>query len=438
MSQLIFEIIAIFILLIANGVFAMSEMAIVSARKARLKQRADQGDARAIAALRLADSPGQFLSTVQVGITLVGILAGAFGGARIAERLTPLLSGLPYLGAYAGTIAFSIVVIIITYFSLVIGELIPKRLALHSPESIALSVASPMSRLSKMARPLVRLLDGSTDGLLRLAGLRESADPPVTEDEIKILIEQGIHAGVFVETERDMIERVFHLADRRVGEIMVPRTEMVWLDIKDSLDEIRATITASSHSRFPVAEGTPDNVIGVVQVKNLWAQNQSSHRIDLKSVMQKPMFVPESMPVFKALEAFRNSRMHIALVVDEFGGIEGLVTINDILEAIVGDLPEPGEIVEPLFKLRQDGSYLIDGSMSAEDFKKLFAIKYLPGEENDWFQTVGGFVMSQLGKIPRVSDQFEWGDLKIEVLDMDRNRVDKILVTQIKPDSSSE
>jgi len=436
MSQLTFEIIAIFILLVANGVFAMSEMAIVSARKARLKQRADQGDHKAFAALELAESPGQFLSTVQVGITLVGILAGAFGGARISERLTPVLSGLPYLGAYAGTIAFGIVVIIITYFSLVIGELIPKRLALHSPENIARRVAAPMRSLSKMAGPLVRLLDGSTDGLLRLAGLRESADPPVTEDEIKILIEQGIHAGVFVETERDMVERVFHLADRRVGEIMVPRTEMVWLDMEDSPDEIRATITASSHSRFPVAEGSPDNVIGVLQVKNLWTQSQSTHRLDLRSILQKPMFVPESMPVFKALEAFRKSRLHIALVVDEFGGIEGLVTITDILEAIVGDLPEPGEVIEPLFKLRQDGSYLIDGSMPIGEFKKLFAIKHIPGEENDWFQTVGGFVMSQLGKIPQVSDQFEWQGLKVEVLDMDRNRVDKILINSIPPEQA--
>lgn len=437
MSQLTFEIIAIFILLIANGIFAMSEMAIVSARKARLKQRADQGDKKALNALQLADSPGQFLSTVQVGITLVGILAGAFGGARIAERLVPYLSGLPYLDAYAETVAFGIVVIIITYFSLVIGELIPKRLALHSPEAIARRVASPMSKLSKLAGPLVRLLDGSTDGLLRLAGLRESADPPVTEDEIKILIEQGIHAGVFVETERDMVERVFHLADRRVGEIMVPRTEMVWLDIEDSPDEIRATITASSHSRFPVAEGSPDNMIGIIQVKNLWMHNQSSQRFDLKTILQKPMFVPESMPVFKALEAFRKSRTHIALVVDEFGGIEGLVTITDILEAIVGDLPEPGEVIEPLYKLRQDGSYLIDGSMPIGEFKKLFAIKRVPGEENDWFQTVGGFVMSQLGKIPQVSDLFEWQGLKMEVLDMDRNRVDKILVTPL-PDGQKE
>lgn len=429
MSQLTFEIIAIFILLIANGIFAMSEMAIVSARKARLKQRADQGDKKAMNALRLADSPGQFLSTVQVGITLVGILAGAFGGARIAERLVPYLSGLPYLDAYAETVAFGIVVIIITYFSLVIGELIPKRLALHSPEAIARRVASPMSKLSKLAGPLVRLLDGSTDGLLRIAGLRESADPPVTEDEIKILIEQGIHAGVFVETERDMVERVFHLADRRVGEIMVPRTEMIWLNVEDSPSEIQATISGSPHSRFPVCEGSADNVIGVVHVKNLWAQNLTHHPSDLKTSLQKSLFVPESMPVFKALEAFRQSRAQLALVVDEFGGIEGLVTTNDILEAIVGDLPEPGESLEPLIKQREDGSYLVDGSMLIAEFKKAFAISHLPGEEDEWYQTVGGFVMSQLGKIPRVSDKFEWQGLKIEVLDMDRNRVDKILVT---------
>lgn len=436
MSQLTFEIIAIFILLVANGVFAMSEMAIVSARKVRLKQRADQGDHKASAALELAESPGQFLSTVQVGITLVGILAGAFGGARISERLTPMLSGLPYLGAYAGTIAFGIVVIIITYFSLVIGELIPKRLALHSPENIARRVAAPMRRLSKMAGPLVRLLDGSTDGLLRLAGLRESSDPPVTEDEIKILIEQGIHAGVFVETERDMVERVFHLADRRVGEIMVPRTEMVWLNIEDSPEEIQATISGSPHSRFPVCDGSADNVLGVLQIKSLWALNLSARPSDLKSALVKPLFVPESMPAFKALEAFRQSRSHMALVVDEFGGIEGLITATDILEAIVGDLPDPGESVEPMIKQRDDGSYLVDGSMPISEFKKFFSISHLPGEEDDWYQTVGGFVMAQLGKIPRVADKFEWQGLKIEVLDMDRNRVDKILINSIPPEQA--
>lgn len=445
-----FEIIIIFILLIANGVFSMAEMAIISARKARLKQRADEGDEKARAALELAEAPGQFLSTVQVGITLVGILAGAFGGARIAERLAPRLAGLPYVGAYAEAIAFDLVVIVITYFSLVIGELIPKRLALHSPEAIALRVASPMARLARLARPLVALLDHSTDGFLRLVGLRESAEPPVTEDEIKVLIEQGIHAGVFVEAERDMIERVFHLADRRVVEIMVPRREMVWLDAGDSPEEIKAVITGSPHSRFPVAEGSPDNVLGIVQVKNLWAQSLENRGadyladsapdsldtlpIDLKAALEKPLFLPEGTPAFKALEAFRQAQAQMALVVDEHGGIEGLVTVNDILEAIVGELPGMGETAEPLFKRREDGSYLVSGSLPISDFKKLFALRHLPGEENDWYKTAGGFVMTRLGKIPRATDSFEWGGLKIEVMDMDRNRVNTLLVTQTMPD----
>jgi putative hemolysin len=442
MSQIIFEIFAIFVLLIANGIFSMAEMAIVSVRKARLKQRADQGDKKALAALQLADAPGPFLSTVQVGITLIGILAGAFGGARIAERLAPSLAGLPYVGAYAETIAFGIVVVIITYFSLVIGELIPKRLALHSAESIALRVASPMSKLSKFASPLVSLLDHSTDGLLRLFGLREAVESPVTEDEIKILIEQGIHAGVFVETERDLVERIFHLADRRISEMMIPRTSIVWLNIEDTPDEINAAISGSPHSRFPVAGGSPDNILGIVQVKNLWAQSlkhrqmerQMELPMDLKAVLEKPLFLPESTHAFKALESFRQSRTQIALVVDEYGGIEGLVTLNDILEAIVGDLPEAGETVEPLYKQRDDGSYLVDGALPAAEFKKLFSLKHLPGEQDDWYQTVGGFVMTYLSKIPRTGDKFEWNGLKIEVLDMDRNRVDKLLVTQTQAD----
>lgn len=435
MSQITFEIFAIFVLLIANGVFAMSEMAIVSARKARLKQRADQGDKKASAALALAESPGSFLSTVQVGITLVGILAGAFGGSRIAERLAPSLGGLPYVGAYAETVAFVLVVIVITYFSLVIGELIPKRLALHSAEAIALRVAGPMGKLSKIGSPVVALLDRSTNGLLRIFGLRESAEPPVTEDEIKILIEQGIHAGVFVEAERDLVERIFHLADRRVSELMVPRTSMIWLNIDDSPEEIIAAISGSPHSRFPVGEETPDNILGVVDVKNLWAQSLNHSPLNLplnlKAVLEKPLFLPEGTHAFRALEAFRQSRTQLALVVDEHGGIEGLVTLNDILEAIAGDFPEPGETVEPLYQRREDGSYLVDGALAVAEFKKLFSLKHLPGEQDDWYQTVGGFVMTHLSKIPRAGDHFEWGGLKIEVLDMDRNRVDKLLVQRI-------
>ena len=437
MSQTIFEIIAIFFLLIANGIFAMSEIAIISVRKARLKQRADRGDMKAQAALELADAPGPFLSTVQVGITLVGILAGAFGGSRIAERLAPVLSGVPYIGAYASSIAFGIVVVIITYFSLVIGELIPKRLALHSTESIAVRVASPMAKLSKLASPLVSLLDHSTNGLLRLFGLGEAVESPVTEDEIKVLIEQGINAGVFVETERDMVERIFHLADRRVNELMVPRTGMIWLNIDDSPEEIVAAISDSPHSRFPVAGGSPDNILGIVQVKNLWAQGLDRRQIDLNAVLEKALFLPEATHAFKALEAFRQSRAQIALVVDEYGGVEGLITLTDILEAIVGDLPSAGDTSEPLFTLREDGSYLIDGALPISEFKKLFHIHHLPREEGDWYQTVGGFVMTHLGKIPRAGDRFEWAGMKIEVLDMDRNRVDKLLVTQTTTSEST-
>ena len=433
MSSITFEIIAIFILLLANGVFAMSEMAIVSARKARLKQYADQGDKKAVVALALADAPGPFLSTVQVGITLVGILAGAFGGSRIAERFAPSLSGLPYVGKYNEGIAFAIVVAIITYFSLVIGELIPKRLALRNAESIALLVASPMGKLSRFVSPLVNLLDRSTDGMLRLFGLRESPEAPVTEDEIKILIEQGIHAGVFVETERDMVERIFHLADRRVRELMVPRTEMIWLNIDDSPEDIAAAISNSPHSRFPVAQNSPDNILGVVQVKNLWAQSCANRQLDLRDALDKPLFLPEGTAAFKALEAFRQTRSQIALVVDEYGGVEGLVTLNDILEAIVGEFPDAADTSEPMIKQREDGSYLIDGSLTIAEFKKYFDVKHLPGEEDDWYQTIGGFVMTHLGKIPRVADHFEWNGLTFEVLDMDRNRVDKLLVKQIEP-----
>jgi putative hemolysin len=431
MGDITFEIIFIIVLLIANGLFSMSEMAVVSARKARLQKRASDGDKGAQAALELAANPGSFLSTVQIGITLVGILAGAFGGATIAEKLAPHLKSFPAIEPYADNISFGLVVLVITYFSLVIGELIPKRLALHSPDKIAAAVAAPMKRLSALTSPLVRLLEGSTNGLLRLFGLRDSSDPPVTEDEIKVMIEQGIRAGVFQEVERDLIERTFHLGDRTVSELMVPRPDVIFLDFDDPPEIIKEVVSSNRLSRYPVIQGAADNVVGVVRAKDLLANEFSNQPFDLKAAMAPALYLPDKMPAFKAIEMFKSSRRHMAVVINEHGGVEGVITVNDILDALVGDIPSLDEQEEQPVVRREDGSFLLDGALSVTQLKRTLHLKRLPGEGNGNFQTLGGFLMMQLGRVPAVADHVEVGGWRFEVMDMDRRRVDKVLVTRI-------
>lgn len=431
MGDITFEVIFIIILLFANGLFSMSEMAVVSARKALLQKQAMDGDKGARAALELAENPGSFLSTVQVGITLVGILAGAFGGATIAEKLAPGLKQFPVLAPYADNLSFGLVVLIITYFSLVIGELIPKRLALHSPDRIAAAVAAPMKRLSRLTSPLVAVLEGSTNGLLRLFGLRESEEPPVTEDEIKVLIEQGIHAGVFEEAERDVIEATFHMGDRTVSELMVPRPDVVFIDLDDPPEVHREVLSGNRLSRYPVIRGAQDNIIGVLRAKDLLAHQMAGEPFNLEPILAPPIFFPESMPVFKAIEMFKSSRRHMALVIDEHGGIEGLVTVNDILDALVGDIPSMDETGEQSVVRREDGSFLLDGAISINLLKQTLQIKQLPDEEDGSFQTLGGFMMARLGRVPAVADVTEFAGWRLEVVDMDRRRVDKVLASSI-------
>jgi putative hemolysin len=433
MTAILIEVTLILLLLFANGVFAMSEMAIVSARKARLQQRARSGSPRAMAALELAEAPSHFLSTVQIGITLVGILAGAFGGATIAEQLAAYFSRVPVLAEYSEALALAIVVLSITYLSLIIGELVPKRIALHNPERVASAVAIPMRLLSKIASPAGRMLSASTEAVLRLLGIKESDEPPITEDEIKVLIEQGIAAGVFEEAEREMIESVFHLGDLTVDGIMTPRTEVVWLDVDDSIAEIKEKIKQNTRSRYPVVQGSPDNVIGMVRAKDLLAASLAGGPLDLKALLKPPLYMPENMPALKAIDMFKKSRLHSALVVDEYGGIEGIVTVNDILEALVGEMPSIYEPSEQPIVQRADGSWLVDGGLPVDEFKDTFQIDRLPKEEQAHFRTLNGFIVSYLGRIPAVADQFEWGGYRFEVMDMDRNRVDKVLVTPPPP-----
>ncbi|HEY9608662.1 hemolysin family protein [Allocoleopsis sp.] len=422
------ELLIVFLLSIASGIFVMSEMAIVSARKVRLQQMANQGNVSARLALELANAPNQFLAIVQVGITLIIIVSGAFGESAIAKKVAPLLDFLPWLEPYSDAIASAISILLVTYLTLVIGELVPKRVALNNPENIASAIARPMRMFATIASPVVYLLSASTDLVVRILGIKPSTAPQVTEEEIKVLIEQGTEAGTFEEAEQDMVERVFRLGDRRVSALMTPRPEIVWLDLDDSAETNRQTILDSSHSRYLVCQGELDNTLGIIRVNDLLSDCLSSKPLDLTKALQRPVYVPESTPGLKILELFKQSSTQMAIVVDEYGVIQGLVTLNDILEEIVGDLPSVDQVDEPQAVRREDGSWLVDGMLPVEELFELLDIGELPKEQRGNYHTVGGFVVTHLGRIPTATDTFEWQGIRFEVMDMDGNRVDKVLV----------
>lgn len=430
MSNLLIEILFIFILILCNGFFAMSEIALVSARKVRLEQHAEEGDKGAKTALELTHSTSKLLSAVQIGITLVSMLTGVFGGATLAARLTTVLAGIPWLEKYASPISLTIVVLITTYFSLVLGELIPKKLALNNPEKIASRVSGFMRFISWLTSPLIQLLSSSTELGLRILGVKPSMEPPITEEEIKVLIDQGTQVGVFDEAEQDMVEGVFRLNDRSINAIMTPRTEIVWLDLDDSKEQILKQVLESPYSRFPVAKGSLDNVIGILNAKDLLEKHITGKPYDIQDLVQKPLFVPENTQAVRVLEMERESGVHEALVIDEYGGVLGFVTLFDVLETIIGDLSSLDNKGEAEIVRREDGSYLLDGLLPIDEFKDLFDIDELPEEEKVGFQTVGGFIINQLGSIPTTGQRFQWGELRFEVVDMDQHRVDKVLVTR--------
>jgi putative hemolysin len=422
------EILIIFLLIFANSLFVMSELAIVSARKVRLQQLAERGDQKARLALELASSPNKFLATVQVGITLLGILSGAFAESTIARRLEPILGFVPWLQPYTDAIATVIAVLIITYLTLVFGELVPKRLALNHPEPIASIVAIPMRMLATIGSPIVSLLSVSTDTVLRILGIRPSTEPQITEEEIRVLIEQGTEEGTFEEAEQDMVERVFRLGDRPVSSFMTPRPDIVWLDLDDSATENRQKVIENGYSRYPVCQGGLDNVLGIIAVTDLLARSLCGEQLDLTVGLRKAEFVPESTRGLKVLELFKQTVTHMALVVDEYGVIQGLVTLNDVMIEIVGDVPTADELENPQAVQREDGSWLLDGMLSVEEFFEMFDLEeYLRIHQGN-YQTLGGFVITHLGRIPAAADHFEWQGMRFEVMDMDGNRVDKVLV----------
>lgn len=434
MSSIIIEILIIVLLVVANGIFAMAEIAVVSSRRVRLQQMAEAGDARARVALELVDAPNRFLATVQIGITMIGIFAGAFGGATLSNTLTRYINQIEFLAKYSHSISLVIVVLGITYLSLILGELVPKRLALHRPEPIAVGVAIPMRWLAAIASPVVHLLSASTEMVLRLFGLESATtEPLVTEEEIKVLIRQGAEAGMFEEAEQDMVERVFRLGDQRVNSLMTPRLDIVWLDLNASVEVNRQKITNSAHTRFPVCQESLDNVLGVLSATDMLARALTNQPLDFTAHLHQPLFIPESTHALKVLELFKQSGTHVAMVVDEYGVIQGIVTLNDVMEVLIGDLPFADQAQESPAVQRDDGSWLLDGMLTIDRFKELFHIDTLPGEHYGNYQTLGGFVITFLGRIPAAAEHFEWNRFRFEVMDMDGNRVDKILLVPPHP-----
>ena len=429
MGNVAIQIVILLLLLFANGVFAMSELAIASSRKARLQQRAESGDPGAQAALDLANDPGRFLSSVQIGITLIGILTGAFGGASLGGALGEVFAGVPFLVPYSNALGVGLVVAIITYLSLIIGELVPKQLALNNPEGIAARVARPMRTLARLTSPLVSLLSASTAGVLRLLGVRPSSDPGVTEEEITILIEQGARAGVFQAAERELVERVFRLGDQRVVELMVPRPRLVWVDADAPMETTLRQMATAGYTHYPVCRGGLDGVLGTVSVQELWSRQVLGEAVGPLDLLRPPLYLPEATTAFKALEKLQAAGSWIALVLDEYGSVEGMITLTDLTGDLVGEIKVAGSA--PSVTQRQDGSWLVDGVLPLDEFRALFPVGQLPGEELGYFQTLGGFVLSQLGRLPVTGDSISWGGLRFEVVDMDGNRVDKILVASV-------
>ena len=417
----------------------MSEMAVVSASKVRLQHRADSGSSGAAVALAVANDPNRFLSTVQIGITLVGILAGAFGGATLSVYVADWLQDVAVVGQYADAVAFLIVVSLITYLSLVVGELVPKRLALQNAEMIAALVARPMLTISSIAAPLVWLLGTSTNLILRLLRVRDTNESTITEEEVAILLQQGAQAGVFEASEHAMVMNVFGLGDRIAAEIMTPRVKVASIDINASNSEIREIVNTSGHQTFPVVDGNLDNVLGIVSLADIW-QSLVDDNLPLSGAMQPPVVVPESMSLFTLLEQLQQTHSELALVVNEYGAVEGLITLRDVIDEILdsgNQILVPGALNQPSVQLA-DGSWSIDGLLPLHNVEDVVGIQSLDEWSADQYETLGGFVMSELGRIPVVGDTITWNEWTFEVIDMDGYRIDRVVVRALQPTSGDE
>lgn len=432
------ELLIIFLLVLLNGIFSMSEIALVSSRKSRLEAAARNGDKKAKAALDLANSPNRFLSTVQIGITLIGILTGVYSGDKITSDLEFTLAQISFLKPYSHTLAVGGVVIFITYLSLVFGELVPKRIGMANPEAIAKFMAQPMNLLSKVTRPFIALLGFSSDLLIRLLNIKQS-DSAVTEEEIKSLIQEGTTGGVFEEIEQEIVHNVFQLGDRRVTSLMTNRQEIVWLDIEDSIEKNKERVYETKHSIYPLCRDSINNVIGLVYIKDLLGDDIDEKLADLPAITREPVYLPESNRAYQALEKFKEQRVYYGIIVDEYGGVLGVVTMHDIMDALVGDISESDDSDTEIVK-RDDGSFLIDAQIPFDDFVDHFEINLLEADRKELvgFNTLGGFVLHVLEDIPKTGEKFSWKNFEFEVVDMDKSRIDKLLVSKNKLNDSED
>ncbi len=419
-TRITLEVVLIVFLVVANGIFAMAEIATVSARKARLRARSEGGDRRATVALDLAERPNDFLSTVQIGITLVGILAGVFGGATLAEELGGYFNTIAWIAPHGEALGLALVVVAITYLSLVIGELVPKRIALANPEQIAVMIAPFMRGLSRLARPAVWFLGVSSGWVVKALRVPKSNEPAVTEEELTSMLELGRRTGEFHPAEEEMIKGVFALADRTASSIMTPRHEVVWLDLSRPAEDLQRTIIESGMSRFPAAEGSLDQFVGIIEVKNLVASCLAGKPVDLRSEVREVPVFPETTSALEILHQFQERKTEFGIVVDEYGGFEGIVTVSDLAMRVLG-LEENVTLVA-----REDGSWLVDAMMNFDDFASAVHLRL----EHCEYDTVAGFVLAKLGRVPRVADHFQAGGFRFEIVDMDGRRVDKVLVSR--------
>ena len=419
------EVFILLFLIFLNALFVMKEMALVSVRKGKLEALKNKGSLKAATALKLAENPDKFLSTVQVGITLISILTGLYSGEKFSRHLLPSIEKIDFLQPYAQTVSTSIVVIIVTFLSIIFGELIPKRIALLRAQQIALFVAVPTNFLSKIAYPIVGLLAFISNLIFRILKIKTHSDSAVTEEEIKAMISEGSEHGSIEEGEKVIIERVFHLGDRSITSLMTHRTDIVWFDIRQTVEQIRNTQEDLSFSTYPVCDGTVDDIKGLISIKDLFKANPQT---PLEALARPALFVPENNKAYQWLEKFKSTKIHACFIVNEYGTMEGMITLNDILEAIVGDVPQSGQEEYEIVK-REDGSFLVDAQIHFYNFLSYFERADWMNQDEQDFDTVAGFVLHELEHIPNTGETFEWRDFKFEIIDMDGQRIDKIMVT---------
>lgn len=417
------EILILLGLILLNGVFSMSEIALVSARKARLETQANKGDKKAKEALELANHPDRFLSTVQIGITLIGILTGIFSGENLKDDFVRFLNQWPALQPYSGGLATTLIVIIITYFSLILGELVPKRIGLSRPEAIAKTMAKPMNIISVITYPFIWLLTKSSQLLVKLFNIR-SDENQVTEEEIKAIISEGTEHGAIEEAEQEIIERVFHLGDRNITSLMTHRSDIIWFDVNDNEIKIREKIMEHPHSIYPICHDDLDEIKGVISLKDIYI---SDDKIPFKELMQPALFVPDNNTAYQVMEKFKESKIHTCFIVDEYGSVRGMITLNDIMEAIVGEIPQT-DVADYEIVQREDGSYLVDAQIPFYDFLNYFEKTEWVSEGDYQFDTLAGCILHELERIPLTGDKLEWKGFRIEIIDMDGHRIDKVLV----------